>query len=270
MRLASVTLSCERESSAGIARIVSEVNAIMKGNPDVGLVFFGEMSTSFYDPGNQREYHRRSSLGIDSAALDPARSAAERHSVHLCFGLSELAGNGEIHNTQILLDPSGRVKALHRKRNLKRSELLAGYVPGEDPVTLTEVEGVRTAIVICSDAASLQTMKALRRSSPDLLLLSLADDMDRNWFMARCNAALYDSWIVTANRFGREAERYWNGHAVVSDPRGRIVQRSVGKEAVLLQDITTPVKVSAGRKLMKRAKIPFLVAGNPRAVLSYF
>jgi predicted amidohydrolase len=95
-------------------------------------------------------------------------------------------------------------------------------------VTVTDIKGVKTAIVICSDAASPRVMWELIKRRPDLIILSLADDADDDRFMAKFNARMYDSWIVTANRCGEENGCLWNGHIVISDPCGEL--RATGQD----------------------------------------
>ena len=83
---------------------------------------------------------------------------------------------------QVLINPEGEIQAVHRKSNLKSGEKTANYKAGSVPVTITDIKGVRTGIVICSDAASPSTMREMMRSHPDLILLSLADDSDeKSW-----------------------------------------------------------------------------------------
>jgi predicted amidohydrolase len=143
------------------------------------------------------------------------------------------ARDGKLYNTQLLINPEGEIQAQHRKRQLKEDT----YTPGPEPVTLTWIKDTRTAMLICSDAASLAAMRALRRLRPELILLSLADDEDEDFFMARCNARLYDAWIVTANRYGDEDGRYWSGHMVISDPLGDLRVAVDSCERVMIYDL---------------------------------
>lgn len=269
MKAVSVTLKCCGNPSVNLSNIAETVHRVSEEIPDAGLVVFGEMVTGFYDPGNMAEYHRNISLPVNDHILADVENAARQNGIHVCFGMSELSEN-TMYNSQVLLDNLGQIKTVHRKRNLKSAETGAGYQPGETPVTFTEINGLRTAIVICSDAASPGTMKILMKSRPDLIILSLADDKDENWFMARCNAHLYGSWIITANRFGAEGHRFWNGHTVISDPNGKIRSRSVGKEAVLCENIEPFEPLSFLRRLRNRCAVPFIVLGNLKALRSYF
>ncbi len=269
VKAAAVTLRCSSNPSVNLSNIAETVSRVTQDFPGTDLVVFGEMVTGLYNPGEMAEYHRSISLPLNEGTLSRVMNAARDNRIHVCFGFSELSEN-TMYNSQVLIDNLGQIKAVHRKRNLKQAETEAGYMPGEIPVTFTEINGLRTAMVICSDAASLSVINILMKSSQDLVILSLADDRDENWFMARCNAHLYDSWIITANRYGREGSLYWDGHTVISDPRGHIVSRSSGREAVLSEDIEPFKPLSFFCKLKKRAAVPFIVLGNLKSLRSYF
>jgi len=264
MIAASVTMRCSSDYRENLRRATEAVRRISEKEPETGLVVFGEMITGWYDPGSRR----CESIPTDDPALKELCHTAQFLKVNIALGVSELSGTGR-HNSLVLLDSRGGIKAVHRKRNLKKSEIEAGYVPGELPATFVEIEDLKTALLICSDAADPETVKTLMRSRLDLIILILADDRDENRFMARCNARLYDAWIVTANRFGFEGDHYWDGHSVISDPGGRIREYSAGKESILFHNIKPAEEPSLLRKLAVRLPLPFIVLGNLRALRSY-
>ena len=98
-----------------------------------------------------------------------------------------------MYNTQVLLNPQGQVQAIHRKWNLKPGEKQANYQPGPKPVTITDINGIKTGFVICSDAANPNAMWQLMKNRLELILISLADDSDEGLFMAKFNARMYDA-----------------------------------------------------------------------------
>lgn len=229
-------MSCDRDPQANLARIAKSLDEIAGAHPDIELVVFGEMILGWYNPGEMPEYHRWISRPISSETLQPVSALAAQHAIHLCFGMSEI-DDGSLYNAQVLIDPQGQVQATHRKWNLKYGETVANYRPGLVPVTITDIKGIKTGIVICSDAASPQGMWKLVKSRLDLIILSLADDMDAGQFMAKLNARLYDAWIVTANRYGDENGYFWNGHVVISDPLGGLRAYGQDQEQFLVCEI---------------------------------
>lgn len=143
-----------------------------------------------------------------------------------------------------------------------------------EPLTIADIKGVRTGIVICSDAASPNTMWALVNARLELILLSLADDRDEGFFMAKANARLYDAWIVTANRYGNEAGHQWNGHMVISDPLGRLRVAVQEKEQTLVYALQFAGRQSAFKRALRTSlvKLPlgFHILRNWKLARSYF
>jgi len=236
LKVATVALSCDRDPDINRARVADTVDAIMRVHLDVELVVCGEMILGWYKPGAMPAYHRHISQPIAPETLQPFISLAARHGLYLCFGVSEIDGE-RLYNAQVLLNPQGEIQAVHRKRNLKPGERQAHYHPGPVAVTVTDIKGVKTGIVICSDAASPRTMWELMKHGLDLIIFSLADDEDEGLFMARFNARMYDAWIVTANRYGDEDGTYWNGHLVISDPCGELRATGQDQEQVLVYEL---------------------------------
>ncbi len=266
LKVASVTMSCERDPTANRTKMVSMVDTIMQTNPDIELVLFGEMILGWYAPGNMI------SEPISQKTLETLVYLTIKHTIYLCFGMSEIDGDC-LYNAQVLLNPQGEIQAVHRKRHLKPFEKQAHYQPGTVPVTITDIKGVKTGIVVCSDAASPRTMMELIRSCLDLILLSLADDSDEEWFTAKFNARMYDAWVVTANRYGKENGSFWNGHMVISDPCGEL--RAVGqdREQYLIYDLGFAGKQTWLKRAMRntwvKTPLPIHVLRNWRRVKAY-
>lgn len=272
LRVASVAMSCDRDPDLNRARMAGTVGTIMQAHPATELVIFGEMTLGWYNPGQMPEYHRRISQPISSETLQPFSALAVQHAIYLCFGLSEL-DEGSLYNAQVLLNPQGQVQAIHRKWNLKPGEKGANYQPGPVPVTITDIRGIRTGLVICSDAASPRAVWELMKSRLDLIILSLADDRDEGRFMAKFNARLYDAWIVTANRYGHENGHFWNGHLVISDPTGELRATGQDQEQVLAYELKFPADPSwlkrAIRNVYVKAPVLLHVLRNWKTARTY-
>jgi predicted amidohydrolase len=272
LTVVGVAMACDRDPEKNLLKIANTLETITQAHPAVDLVIFGEMILGWYNPGGMPVYHRRISKPLSRETLQPFASLATRHRIHLCFGMSEIS-DGPLHNTQVLLTPQGEIQAVHRKWNLKPGEVQANYQPGPGPVTITDIKGVKTAIVICSDAASPRGMWELMRHRPDLIILSLADDADEGQFMAKFNARMYDAWIVAANRYGEENGCFWNGHMVISDPCGALRATGQGQEQYLAYELgfadEQPWLTRAIRNMWVKAPLAFHIVRHWRRARSY-
>jgi predicted amidohydrolase len=250
--IAPIVMRCSPDPDHNLKEMLTIIDVITHKNPYVDLIFFGETILGWYDKGDETAaYHQKVALSTSDRIIEALIAAAKNKQIYLCFGFTERF-NGKIYNSQILVNPKGEIQAHHRKFHLKGNT----FSPGSQPVTFTDINGVKTAMIICYDAQSKQVISALLNSEIDLLLFSLADDEDKRSFAARLSANLYDFWIVTANRIGNEGGHYWNGHQVISDPWGRLRIKNMEKELSDIYQITfksPPNRITAVfRKLIKR------------------
>ena len=240
LTIATVTKACEMTPDANLANMNHIITNIMREHPDVNLIMFGEMILGHYMPPEASRYHQEIADTIPGKATSMLGEQAQKHGIYLCFGMSEKergqSSTTRLYNTQVLINPDGEIQAFHRKWNLKPGEVNAGFHPGEHPFTITDIMGVKTGIIICADAAHPRTILRLLREKVALILFSLADDADEDWFVAKAHARLYDAWVVCANRFGKE-QHYWNGHTVISDPLGHLRVTSVDKAGHWIFDL---------------------------------
>ncbi|MGC9393832.1 MAG: carbon-nitrogen hydrolase family protein [Anaerolineae bacterium] len=259
LTVATTTMRCAREVTENRQYISNTVQRIMREHPDTELVCFGEMISGWYNPQALIHAEPNVSEPIPGQTTELLSGLSRKYAIFLCCGLSEKASDG-YHNAQVLVNPQGEIHAIHRKWNLKSAEREAGYVPGTRPITTTEINGLKVAMLICSDAAHPRTMRALLRSSADVILFSLADDRDENWFVAKAQARMYGAWIVSANRYGQE-HHYWNGHTVISDPLGRLRRTSVDQEGYLVHTLKIATEQPGVRRVLRHiyVKAPLIV-----------
>lgn len=272
LKVATVAMECKREPAKNRTKIVNTVETITQTNPDTEMIVFGEMILGWYNPGRDVAYHRGISEPVPGETTCELGELASKYGIYICFGISEIK-DGILYNTQVLLNPQGEIQAIHRKWNLKPGEKKAGYQSGSQPVTITEIKGIKVGMIICSDAANSRTMLRLMKEHLGLIILSLADDKDEGWFVAKANARLYDAWIITANRYGREYD-YWNGHLVITDPMGKLRSTSLDQERYLVYELRFPTEQSWLQKVVRGivVKLPLFshIMKHRKTFLSYF
>jgi predicted amidohydrolase len=267
LKVATVALHCDAEPSVNRARMVAMTEAIVDAHPDVELVVFGEVILCWYNP-EMSEYHHRTAEPIPGETTRTMAHLAGEHGIYLSFGLSE-SRDGRLYNAQVLLNPAGEIQAVHRKRYPKTDM----YSRGPVPVTVTEIKGIKTGMVICSDAASPRTMWEQMVNRLELIVLSLADDSDEGLFMAKFNARMYDAWIVTANRYGDQDGYFWDGQLAISDPLGRLRVTTNGREQYQVYELGFASSTSWPKRLVRNAMVKapliFHVLGNWKRARSY-
>jgi len=230
--IATTAFQSDQAPAVNCEKIARTVDTIMQAHPNVELILFGEVILGWYIPSRLVELAEP----VPGPSTDFLSQVARKHGIYLSFGIPE-RNAGKLHNAQVLLNPQGQVQAIHRKWNLKNGEKKANFQPGATNTTLTDIKGIRTGMIICADARHPQTMRALMKNRPELILFSLADDQDESWFVAKANARLYVAWLVSANRYGHEKADYWNGHTVITDPLGNLCFTFLDQEGYLVHEL---------------------------------
>jgi predicted amidohydrolase len=271
IKVVNVAMSCERDKNLNRERIRNTIEAIMRDDPDAEMVIFGEMILGWYKPGSKPEYHHQISESISGPTTKMLATLAKKHNVFICYGISACRGE-ELSNAQILLTPKGEIQAVHRKKVLQEGEIQAKYRAGSEMVTITDIKGVKTGMVICSDTASFRTMWELIKLRLDLIIISLADPMEDD-FVTKFQARLFDTWVVTANRFGKEEKQYWPGQIVVTDPMGEIRDFSQDREQYLINRLNIVDKGQVFRDMIRniwvKMRLVAHVVRNLKRALSY-
>lgn len=250
LKIASVTMQCDPVPEKNRVHMEAWVATVLRQNPDVELILFGETMLGWYAKrGGSKVYHQSIAETIPGETTRWASGLARENGVYLCFGMTE-AFQGEIYNSQVLINPQGEIMANHRKFHLMESGSI--FKPGTIPATVVDINQARTGIIVCSDIQSAVVRKTLKQKDVDLILGGLANPKDPNFFVSGMIAKMFDSWIVTANRFGDEDGYIYEGDMVVGTPSGRLHRTAVGKEQSLYADLYFLAQESNLKKLFRR------------------
>jgi predicted amidohydrolase len=252
LQVASVTMHCHREPERNRERMAELVTAVTSQHPAVELVLFGETILGWYAiRGASKEYHQSIAETIPGETTRVMSALARQNGIYLSFGLSERCPPGDgIHNTQVLINPRGEIAAAHRKYHLMESA--AVFQPGEVPVTVVDLNGIRTGIIVCSDIQSDTVRKALKTEEVELILGGLANPADPGFFVSGMIAKMFDAWIVTANRYGTEDGFSYEGDMVIGDPLGRLRRTAAGREQFMVEELFFVTRESSLKKRLRR------------------
>jgi predicted amidohydrolase len=228
LNVATVALMPDPKPGVSLDRIAHTVKEIKQAHPEVRLILFGETILGwFHKKGETAAYHARIAEPIPGPATAFVGNVAREHDVYISFGMTERGGD-KLHNAQVLIEPNSGILAVHQKIVLRSR----AFEPGDRLLTTAEVDGTRVAILICADVRSLKLVRAIRKFRPDIVLASLAD-YATDVRMNRMLGTFFDAWTLVANRFGQEEAITWHGLITITDPVGRIMAHSLGREGHL-------------------------------------
>ncbi len=255
LKVAAATITPSLEPSTTRERIRAVVENTMASHPDVRLILFGEVILGWFGrKGHTREYHQSIAEPIPGPSTGFVGDLAREHGVYISFGLSERADDA-IYNTQVLLSPEGELVAAHRKFWIMNP----AFTAGKRTLTTAQVDAAKVALLVCADVRSLSILRAIRKQKVDLVLAGLAD-YGTDPSMSAIIGTLFDAWAITANRYGVEDAIQWQGLTTMTDRWGRLVQWSVSRECVLVQDIEVDCG-SPWTRFARRTRVAFRSIG---------
>jgi len=233
LKVAITAMICDEDPERNLQKMTKFIEDIKKNHPLVELIVFGETIHGwFFNHDKTADYHHQIAETVPGRTSNLMSELAIKNNVYICFGINEKSEN-KFYNSQVLIDSDGKIAAVHRKTKMRESF----FSPGENLVTVTQIKGIKTGLVICYDVQSKEVNKTLRKNKLDLIIHSLADDEDPREFGINYLARSYDAWLINANRFGEEGGHYWNGWITITNPVGKICLKGKEQEQYLYYEI---------------------------------
>lgn len=216
LAVAAIALEVDRDPATNLERMQVALDEVVAGAPDTRVVVLGETLLGwYYDPDDPMGYQQSVAQPVPGPATDALGAWALDQGRYVAFGLVEDDG-GSLHNTQVLLDDTGAVAAVHRKTHLTDWDVESGMVAGDGP-TLADIDGFTVGLMVCSDFESRSFIEELDEAEPDVVLLSLASGMGS---AIDPTARQLEAWVVAANRWGDEGGVPYDGSIWISNPAG--------------------------------------------------
>jgi len=168
---------------------------------------------------------------------------SRKHGIHLCLALIEKSGE-EFFNSQVLLDPSGKTIAHHRKRNLWPPGDGTWATEGHRPVQVVETPYGRLGLMICYDMHVLPEL--LAKHETDIVLYSVGwyGPNAENWYknvFPRDYVKPNRFSIVVANWSAEPDNPGWPGHGysciVNRDGRVLAMAKSTRGPEIVIADL---------------------------------
>lgn len=213
------------------------------------LLVTPEMFLTGYDTGD------RTAELTDQPLLPRCAEVARRHGIDLVVGLPERVGEasgGErrIGNCATHLDSTGQVRARRVKSHLFGELDRGRFVAGDDAVTMTSVDDVRLALLICYEAEFAELVRAAALAGAQAVIVPTANMTP---FVFVCDQVIpVRAWenqvyVAYVNHIGVEADTTYVGHSSVVGPDGVAVASATDERALLVADLDID-RVEAGQK----------------------
>lgn len=244
LKVAACCLESSVDPDTNFSRMVSMISKVKTDHPDVRLIVFGETALGwYYKPDEPEAYQRRVAQTVPGPATDSVASLCKAYDIYAVFGLTEQRGE-DIYNSQVLIDPEGKIVAVHAKHDFTDWDKLSGFTQGMD-TTIVQIDEIKAGMIVCADVNSLWVAKSIGSEDLDIVIHSLAN-MGEAGLTIEPASRRFDAWEIFANRYGIEPGEedeggeggyLYEGEIYIADPVGCIRERSLGKQGYVFCDL---------------------------------
>lgn len=235
------------ERIADLTRQAVKAGARMVVFPEGAMHTFGELTDDL----------RPAAEPLDGPFVDALMRLAYRLEIIVVAGMFEsIAGDERVYNTAVIVDPRDGVIAAHRKRHLydafgeKESDR---FRPGSDAPPLVDVDGIKTALVICYEIRFPAYVQDLADRGAQLLLVPaawVAGPLKEEHWTVMLQARAIENTIYVAGA-GMAGAGYC-ARSIIVDPMGVVQAGLAEAEGVVVGE------VSEERLAKARARLPLI------------
>ncbi len=230
------TAPVPRDPEATLGLLARRVRSLRATVPHAQIAVLPELHLSA-PPSTLEEhsgYAREVAVEIPGPLTEALGRIAAESEIWLVPGsVYELASDGRVHNTAVVLAPDGELVASYRKVfPWQPHETCA---PGEEFVTFDIPEVGRVGLAICYDGSFPETFRQLAWMGAELILqvnLTTTSDREQELVMARANAIFNQLYVVSLNA----ASPAGVGRSLIADPEG-LVRVASGAGEEMLTDV---------------------------------
>ena len=249
IRVANVQMDPQIEAVAA-NRAAIETHLRTAAGAGAELVIFPECALTGYGFASRAEATRYAEP-IPGPSTHALVEVCRELGVYLVLGMLEQDGE-RLFNVAVVLGPEG-VVGTYRKIHLPFLGVDRFTDPGDRPLALVEVKGVRLGLHICYDGSFPETGRVLTLLGADLLVLIT------NWpiqsastadHLPACRAIENVVYVIASDRVGTERGCLFAGRSSIVDPDGVIVARAGPTDTTILYAAVDPAR--ARRKRLVR------------------
>jgi omega-amidase len=240
MKIAAAQIACTLGDLAANTRKLRDF-AVRAKTAGAELVVFPEMA----DTGYAMQVIRKQAKPWSEGAVPELQEIARALSLAIISGVSEKEGDA-IFNAQVTIDSAGTIMAKYRKTHLFAPiEEDKCCTPGNALVSF-DFGPLRFGLTICYDLRFPEIYRALAvDEGANVFAISSAwpfPRVEHQRVLATARAIENQSYVVLANRVGKDDGVPFCGSSAVIDPHGVVVAAaSVDREELIIAEVTREV-----------------------------
>lgn len=202
------------------------------------LIVLPELALSGYCFAEQQEA-RRCAEAVPGPTTREWAQLAARHGLVIVAGLCELADDGSLRNSAVVIDGE-RLLCVHRKTHLwdREGEI---FLAGQEPPPVVETSVGRVGVAICYEAFFPELMRALALAGADVVAVPMNSPLEGERLqplpieatLAIAAAHVNRVFVVQADRAGEERGTAWAEASVIVDCEGKLLAGPEAGERLL-------------------------------------
>ena len=236
MKIAVAQIACELGNPpANLRKIRNFAERAKEASAE--LVVFPEMS----DTGYSMRVIRQRAAPWSEGAVPELQNIAQTLSIAIISGVSERADD-RIYNSQVVIDSSGAIVAKYRKTHLFAPIEEDKFCAAGDALASVNFGPLRVGLTICYDLRFPEIYRALAiDQGVNVFVNSSAwpfPRVEHLRVLATARAIENQSYVILANRVGRDDGGQFCGTSAVIDPAGVVVAAaSSEREELVLAEV---------------------------------
>jgi predicted amidohydrolase len=230
-----------RPATAGLDVALSRLDeqAARAASEGAALLMTPEMALTGYCIGAAAV--RAAAEPLTGPVVQALAAMARRHRLALLVGLPELAGDGLIYNTVVLLDARGDLLGTARKAQLFGDVDRTQFAAASSLCAPFEFNGWRVALAICYDIEFPELARAHALAGAEAILVPTANMFPFESIPRRVvptRAEENGVYVAYANYCGSEGDFDYCGLSCICGPDGEDVARAAHEETLLFGDLS--------------------------------
>ena len=226
----------------------------------VDFVGFPELSINGYNFSKTMTW-----VKLDGPEVKALQKKAIEKGIYISVGIAVEEADGKRYNMQIVIDPQGRIIAMHRKIYLTKEK---GFTEAGSEHRVFDVKGMKMGIAICADGSDKKNLDALAKNGAQIIYGPHANTTGgtiAGWYKFRADWGGDKGWIAQlkvyaalhnhaalfnpeiSGQVDKTPSGAWASGAWFIGPDGKTLaqiptstQKGDSKEYVLIQSIPIP------------------------------
>jgi len=212
---------------------IKQLSDLLASAGSADLIVIPELANSGYNFESKEQAFELAEETADSPFIRFLEEAAARYKVFIVAGMNEKDGK-ILYNTAVLICPERGYVNKYRKIHLFMNEKDI-FLKGNLGLPVFDIGICKIGILICFDWIFPEVWRILALKGADIICHPSNLVLPYAQQAVPVHGLINKTFNITANRTGTERDVTFSGQSIISDPRGKTLEKaSAGRDEVLI------------------------------------